>query len=284
MTEELNKDTLEEEIVTKEPEGEAEVVEKEVDPIEATAREKGWKPLEEYEGDKETWVDAKEFVAREPLYKALHKANREIKKVKKETETVKQLYDKIETVAKEKAMKELQLKLKEAAEEKDIELALELKDQINELKAKPATEAPKNEEFENWIQSNKWYEADEDLRDFADAKGLKIAKANPDLSLDEIYNRVTESTRKAFPHKFNNTMKERPSTVDSGRQTTTRATNGSRKKSPSYDDLPVEVQDVYRKMVKKEANSPRGSERGIISHEEFITNYLAVGGTVNTGV
>lgn len=284
MTEELNKESLEEEIVTKEPEGNVEPIEPEADPIEATAREKGWKPLEEYEGDKETWVDAKEFVAREPLYKALHKANREIKKVKKETETVKQLYDKIELVAKEKAMKELQAQLKEAAEEKDIERALEIKDQINDLKTKPATPTPQNEQFDVWVQGNKWYEADEDLRVFADAKGLKIAAANPDLSLEEIYDRVAESTRKAFPHKFTNTLKERPNTVDSGRQTTTRATNGSRKKSPSYEDLPVEVQDVYRKMVKKEANSPRGSERGIISHEEFITNYLAVGGTVNTGV
>lgn len=282
MTEELNKEALDEDNKELSQEGANE--QDQVDPVETAAREKGWKPLEEYEGDKETWVDAKEFVAREPLYKALHKANREIKKVKKETETVKQLYDKIEIVAKEKAMAELQAKLKEAAEEKDIERALDIKDQINELKTKPIQETPKNEEFEVWVQDNKWYEADEDLRDFADAKGLKIAKANPNLSLDEIYHRVAESTKKAFPHKFNNSMKERPNTVDSGRQTTTRATNGSRKKSPSYEDLPVEVQDVYRKMVKKEANSPRGSERGIISHEEFITNYLAVGGTVNTGV
>lgn len=283
MTEEKKEDNeeilelKEKEIVTQEEEHE-----EEPSPVEIAAREKGWKPAEEYEGDPESWVDAKEFIAREPLYKALHKVNRELKKQKEETTKVKQLYDRIELTAKEKAMKELQQQLRVAAEEKDIEAALAIKDKINELSEPAKSEAPKNDIFDNWVVNNEWYEQDEDLRDFADGKGAKILAKNPDMPLEQVYEEVTKSVKKVFPNKFMNPLKERASAVDSGKQIPAKSTGG-RKKEVTYDDLPIEVQDVYRKMVKKDATHPRGNDRGILSHAEFIKDYLAVGGTVNTG-
>ena len=39
-----------------------------VDPYESEAREQGWKPKEEYEGDPEKWRPAKEFVERGELF------------------------------------------------------------------------------------------------------------------------------------------------------------------------------------------------------------------------
>ena len=76
-TEDIKKETLEQLVDDKE-----ESLNNEPNPVETKAREKGWKPLEEFDGDPETFVPAKEYVEREPLYKALHKANREIKKMK----------------------------------------------------------------------------------------------------------------------------------------------------------------------------------------------------------
>jgi len=281
MSEELNKEpAIEEEIVAEEVVQEQE--QEQVDPIEAAAREKGWKPAEEYEGDPEAWVDAKEFVAREPLYKALHKVNRELKKQREETTKVKQLYDRIETTAKDKAMKELQAQLRAASEDKDIETALAIKDKMKELETPPPKVEIKNEAFDAWVASNEWYEADEDLKDFADARGARILQQNPDMPLEQIYAEVARATKQAFPKKFMNPNKERATAVDSGKQIPAKSVGG-RKREVSYDDLPAEVQEVYRKMVKKDTTHTRGNPNGILSHAEFIRDYIAVGGTVNTG-
>ena len=282
MTEE-NKESLE----NLDIEEEEEIVEPEVgkenapDPTEVAAREKGWRPKEEFAGDPEDWVDAKEFVSREPLYKALHKANREIKRVKREQDTFKQLYDKLENTAKEKAIAELREQLRVAAEEKDIEAALSIKDKITELEVKSEESAVKNEEFETWLESNDWYESDEDLRDFADGMGFALVKKNKDMPLEQIYEKVTKAAKEAFPNKFGNPNKTKPNAVDSGKHIPAKSV--TKKKEVSYEDLPEEVQDVYRKMVKKDTTHTKGNVNGILSHAEFIRDYIAVGGTVNTG-
>jgi hypothetical protein len=43
--------------------------------VAAKAARHGWKPLEEYEGDPDTWVDAKEFLGRAPLFERINKYN-----------------------------------------------------------------------------------------------------------------------------------------------------------------------------------------------------------------
>ena len=50
-----------------------------VDPFIEKASAAGWRPLEEYDGDPEQWVDAKEFVKRAPLYEQMRKIKKEIR-------------------------------------------------------------------------------------------------------------------------------------------------------------------------------------------------------------
>ena len=53
------------------------------DPYESEAREQGWKPKEEYEGDPEKWRPAKEFVERGELFGKIDVLGRELKETKK---------------------------------------------------------------------------------------------------------------------------------------------------------------------------------------------------------
>ena len=54
-----------------------------VDPYEDKARATGWRPLEEFEGDPETWVDAKEFLGRAPLFDKIKHQTKKQKELEK---------------------------------------------------------------------------------------------------------------------------------------------------------------------------------------------------------
>ena len=52
---------------TKPQEGQQEQAQHTPDPIETRALEMGWRPKEEFDGNEEDFIDAKEFVRRKPL-------------------------------------------------------------------------------------------------------------------------------------------------------------------------------------------------------------------------
>jgi len=78
--------------------------------VETKARAKGWKPLEEYSGEPDEWIPAKEFVGRQPLYDQIHTLKREISKqgqqFQKEMAEVSQHFAKMQQVEFEKAVKQ----------------------------------------------------------------------------------------------------------------------------------------------------------------------------------
>ena len=52
-------------------------------PYDKQAREMGWRPKEEWEGEPEKWRDAKEFVERGELYGKIDSVGRELKETRK---------------------------------------------------------------------------------------------------------------------------------------------------------------------------------------------------------
>src|SRR5690554_7872209 len=91
----------------------------EIDPVESKAREMGWRPKEEYDGDPETWVDAKEYVGRKPLYDEIHKTRKQVKKLERLQNEITQYVKKVEEVAYKKALADLKAQRKEAIAEAD---------------------------------------------------------------------------------------------------------------------------------------------------------------------
>ena len=58
-------------------------VQVEVDPYEEQAREQGWRPKEEFDGDESKWRPAKEFVERGELFGKIDSLGKELKDTKK---------------------------------------------------------------------------------------------------------------------------------------------------------------------------------------------------------
>lgn len=238
--------------------------------VEVQASEKGWVPKEKYQGDPEAWVDAKEFISRGPLYDALHSANRKIKSLQETMDAFKEHHNKVETRAREKALAELKDQLKVASEERDIGAALEIKDKITSL-SQEATEVQPNTVFNTWVESNQWYKTDNKLKTFATGIGFGLAQENPSWSVEQVYNEVTKIVKEEFPEKFN----KKPNKVTSANQTVNND-GKSNKRLPSANQLPEDARKNYRKLVKSTSNP-----NGPLTHAEFMSEYLQIGGTIN---
>lgn len=246
---------------------------------ETLAREKGWVPQTEFKGDADEWVDAEEFLARGPLYDAIHKANRKIKTLTETLDKFKDHYNKVENNAKQKALEELRRELKAASDERDIEKALEVKDKINELTQETKDEVRSTSttpEFDTWVESNPWYNEDRVLRHAANGVGYELQAEHPDWSPNKIYAEVEKQIKKEFPEKFKPANKTMPTTVT----TTTKRTSSTKpqgKSVPSYKQLPDDAKVNYRRLVKSDRNPS-----GPLTHEQFMKDYISAGGALET--
>ena len=248
------------------------------DDVEKLAREKGHVSLEEWKAQGRNgneWIDAKEFVERGPLYDAIHKSNREIKRLKEANLEMKKWYDRLETTTKDRLLNELKGQLKTASEEKDIESALDIKDKISTIEKEENTRKANatNEVFSDWVAENEWYESDADLKLFADGIGQGLYNQNPNWKLDQIYEEVSKVIKRKFPDKFGNSARNKQSTVESGTKSNS---SQNRKKSYSFNDLPDDAKTVYKRLVKSDRNP-----NGLLTSEEFFKDYLAVSGELN---
>lgn len=257
----------------------------EVDPVEEAARERGWRPQDEFEGDPSTWIPAKEFMGRAPLYDSIHDLKRTIKRLQENQDEFRKHYDSVRDTAYKEAMATLQRQLDAAAEENDVKGVIATQRKMEQLHSSRTQEAPKKEEptgneqtpaFDQWLEKNNWYAKDEELQAYADGVALRLTRKHaddPDMTPAKLFEKVTEQVKKTHPHKFKSPAQRKATTVEGGGNPSSVG-----KKGVSYRDLPEEAQQVYKKLVKSDRNP-----RGILSHDEFMRDYLASSGPVNTG-
>jgi hypothetical protein len=186
--------------------------EPEISPIEARARELGWRPKEEFSGDEESFVDAKEFVQRQPLFEKIEHQSRELKNVKKALDALQGHYTKVQEVEYRRALAMLESKKAEAIDNADGKQAIQIEREIAKAERefrdiRQAEQAPVNDpaEFVSWKAKNTWYEKDEDMRIFADAYGTKLAKDG--MSPPEVLEAVAKKVKSQFSQKFVNPNK-----------------------------------------------------------------------------
>ena len=74
------------------------------DPYESQAREQGWKPKEEYEGDETKWRPAKEFVERGELFGKIDHMGKELKETRKALKMLQEHHSKVRETEYNKAL------------------------------------------------------------------------------------------------------------------------------------------------------------------------------------
>lgn len=266
------------------------------DEAETKARAMGWQPKEDFKGDPEKWVSAKEYVERgENLMPLIKAENRRLSsrveqltaKVTESETLLKNAQESIEALkefnseANRRAMKESREAIvgliEEAREEGKVKDEIELGSRLHAVdaaikeaeKSSGKEEKPKENgkeaaidptqtaEFKAWAEANPWFQTDRRRTGLAMGIADEIKKEEPELKGRAFLDRVTEEVEKVFGRPA--------SKVESGGK----GTGGGAKKSKAYDDLPPEAKTACARF----ANRMVGPGKAYKTEAEWQTRY-----------
>lgn len=217
---------------------------------EDVARSQGWRPKEEYDGDKAKWVPADEFLRRKPLFDKIHEQSKLLKNYEKAIidtqETVKKIEERTRREEQEKFQRqldEIKAQRRAAIREGDEETVDRLDEQlkrveqlkpVDPVKQEPQEEQQAPKEILDWVGRNKWYETDEDLHVFMNIKQAQNLKKG--MSVAEALQASEKQVRQAFAHKFENPNKDKASPV---------IPRNPEPKKAGIDDLPASMRKTF---------------------------------------
>ena len=239
------------------------------------ARMSGWKPEDEWDGKEGTWRSAKEFVERgreinpilrennRKLMAEIEKRDRKLAEMDGSIKQMNEMYKKLSEAAYSKAINDVKQQMRLAQREGEYELAEELEDRMESLKAEakeivaqapqksqeiPTNQAEIERMFNDWKGRNPWYGDDQVVTTFADGVAARLAQSRPDLIgrpafLDE----VEKQTRAALPDKFRNTRRTNGSPVSGS--SNTRSSESVSSGSYSWSDLNGEEQRAASNLI-----------------------------------
>lgn len=193
-----------------------------VDSYEETARAQGWKPESEFEGDKAKWRPAKEFVERGELFSKIDTMGKELKETRKAMKMLQEHHSKVKQTEYNNALNELKALQKRHLEEGNSDGYLETTELLTDLKAEQKAREVVNQNtaptpdprFVSWAEENKWYQKDQELREYADTIGLGYAQRNPGLDPEQVLEYVTAQVKSRYKDKFVNPNRTKPSSVE----------------------------------------------------------------------
>ena len=229
---------------------------------EQTATQAGWRPKEDWDGDPDEWVSARELNRRGELLRKIHNQNRQIKQLDSVVNTLANQQKKIFGAGYEKAKRELKAQLREATKEGDDATADVIETRLEQLETAARQDAQAlaveqkqpdvAPEFLPWVERNQWFKDRPEMRAYAEVIGVQYAQQHPETSNSEVYEYITRQVKTKFPERFGMAQKKtvkRPGSPVEGSDdlTSTRSSNSV----TSRVSLTSEEKDVGRTLVKR---------------------------------
>lgn len=236
------------------------------DDVEARARAQGWVPREEFRGPSENWRDASEFVRRGeeelPIVRErLRDATRKIADLQANFDQKVARIERMSVAALDRQRLSLEASyeaaLREAATNGDVgrydqlsqdkRVALHAHDQqFADVSAQPKVDTRQQvaPEVSTWVQSNPWFESDQEMRLVAVAHSQALEKQYPAMSLDENLRHVGSYMRKRYADKFGPAREARPATVEGGQRLA-----ATSQRSRGVHELPSDVRKIGDRFV-----------------------------------
>jgi regulator of replication initiation timing len=229
--------------------------------IENKAKEMGWRPLEEFNGNPEEFIDAGEFVRRKPLFDKIENTTKQLKNVSKSLEYLKDHYQKVKATEYQNALSDLKAQLKTAKKEGNHELTVDIEDAVERVEGERdkflqeveaiKVEPEANPQFVKWVEKNNWYTSTSYMRSFADELGTKLHKDG--MTPADVLVEVEKAVKKEFPDKFRNANRDTaPSIEGSSSRPGQRKTNALDTSFMNEQDIRVMNQLVRDKVLTKE--------------------------------
>lgn len=253
MTEQVEENAVEEGVV-------------EVDEQTQKALDNGWKPLDQWEGEQDDWVPAKEFNKRGELIGRIVSQSRKIEKLEKVTKELADHYSKVKETEFNRAVAALKAQKVEAIREGDAEKVVALDDKLDEMKGAQPVQPVASEAFAEWIEDNGWYDEDIELKEAADgiARGFiaKAQRAGKPVTEKEVLDHVSKTVKERFK-AAPATQRKTVAPVESG----TQARKSSGKPKFTRRDLSPVQKQVMDNFVAK----------GVMTEEQYIADLVKMG-------
>ena len=257
------------------------------DKVTERAKEKGWKPLEEYEGDAADWVDAKEFVGRQKLYDRINDLKSTISKQTKAFQSDMQVIvanmSKVREQEYKNALKSLETQRQQAVAAEDVETVVAVSKEIETLKEEKAEEKASvkegaqrtgeaTPEFLEWQANNKWFLESDEMRQDAISFGVGYAAGNPNKTQEQVLDYVTKKIKKVYPEAFKTRdVKQVDSKVDDGGPS--RPVLGRTNQKLKLSDLPEEHQTIAKTIIKSGALKKLAEKNKRSEADEYVAQY-----------
>lgn len=203
-----------------------------VNQYEVEAREQGWRPKEEWQGDPEKWRPAKEFVERGELFGKIDHMGKELKETRKALKMLQEHHTKVKETEYNRAIDELKALQKQHLADGDADKYLEATELLTDLRTEQKareivheTAAPVVDvRFTDWQEKNTWYTKDSRMRDYADMVGMDYAKRNPGIDPVDVLKFVTGEVKERFKDRFQNPARTKQSVESSTSGATPKST------------------------------------------------------------
>lgn len=252
--------------------------------VELRAMDMGWKPLDQWEGDKSDHRSAKEYIDRGELLGKLKQTNTELRELKAMVSTLSEHNRRVHEEAYKQAIVDLKKAKVEALRNEDHEAVVNIDEQLasrkQELQVVQTTpriqpQAPEaSPVFQDWLSKNSWYTQDEAMQFWANGEAIKYAKTSGRVDEAEIYKHLHEAVRKEFPNKPYFRRAAAPQAAPSPDGSSRRGAGGGQSAPVTGDTafknflgtLPREEAFEVEKMVKRFDLSP----------EQFMRDYELV--------
>lgn len=225
----------------------------ELSETEQQAYDKGWRSEAEFKGDEGTWIDAKEFVGRQPLYDGLSKQSKRIKALESVVKTITDQAAETEKTAMDRAKAQLKAKRVQAHKDEDYDRVVELEDEQRAIEAKEVAAEPEvPPEFIDWREDNDWYGSNVDATMFADAYAQQLNSTEHGLSIAQFYKQVGEHVKEKMPQEFGGKLPNRgnpPSSKGAGRKKAgvgfAQLTDDQKKVCREYEQMGIMTKEKY---------------------------------------
>lgn len=243
--------------------------------VEDRAMAMGWTPKSQFKGDPDKWVDAETFVKRgeeflpflkannRRLEQALERTQKQLDQTRDDLKRFGEFHSKTAEREYQRAMREIQARLDDAAANGDVQGVRDATDDLVELSAKAgaghADEPPPSPEFEAFKDDHAWYGKDRAMTAAFDALCAEVYEegyTKPKAGLKEALGRLKES----FPEKFakpDNPNRRGAATVEG-------AGALPRPRGKSRSDLPPDARATMDRWVKQ----------GLMSEAEYLRDYF----------
>ena len=223
-------------------------------PEEQEALDSGWNP-EGKDKDGKT-LDAKEYMARKPLFNKIHNLRTEQETMNSQMGELRSDMKKMTQVfmqEKQALLDQLKEQRTEALDNLETDTVKKLDKQIESVSAATQDVASYDQKewsksFISFVKENNWYDKNPGLKSVADIIGKEYVEANQGASPQEVYNYVADRIKKEFSDRFDE--KSDGQKKNSKVSTSSRRSTESRKKQGvSLSDLDSESQKVVQVMA-----------------------------------